>query len=187
MTGGPAAGEPAQSDEALAQPEAEVRPRQQKGTVVVTTVASDAHTWNLVFLQLLLNELGYHVINLGPCVPDDVLVQECLAIRPDLLVVSTVNGHGFQDGMRVIGRLREHGQLAATPAVIGGKLGVTDDDAEGHGRELMAAGFDAVFADGADPVSAFRNFIAVFEGSAAGTGDQPLSEPRSTPPPRITA
>lgn len=161
------------------------RPERDKGTVVVTTMASDSHTWNLVFLQLLVEELGYEVVNLGPCVPDDVLVRECLAIAPDLLVVSSVNGHGYQDGLRVIAQLREHAELAATPAVIGGKLGVSEDDADGRSQELMAAGFDAVFADGADPVTAFRRFIAVFEGavsegSGAVRGGEPVAAPRIT-------
>lgn len=161
-------------------PEPHRAPRERRGTVVVTTLASDSHTWNLVFLQLLVEELGYHVVNLGPCVPDDLLVRECLAIRPDLLVVSSVNGHGYQEGMRVIARLRERAELAATPAVIGGKLGVTDEDGDVRARALMAAGFDAVFADGADPTGAFQDFIAVLEGSGTATGELPCTTGRIT-------
>lgn len=164
----------------MGRPERLPAARRSKGTVVVTTMASDSHTWNLVFLQLLVEELGYQVVNLGPCVPDDVLVGECLDIKPDLLVVSTVNGHGYQDGLRVIERLREHSELAATPAVIGGKLGVTEDDADGRSRELMAAGFDAVFADGADPVGAFHHFIDVFEGAGVVPGGESPADPRIT-------
>ncbi|WP_149828629.1 cobalamin-dependent protein [Streptomyces tailanensis] len=91
-------------------------------TVVVTSMASDSHTWNLVFLQLLLEELGHDVVNLGPCVPDDLLVTRCAAIRPAFVVISSVNGHGCQDGLRVIRRLRSHPGLFAMPVVIGGKL-----------------------------------------------------------------
>ncbi|MET7685506.1 cobalamin B12-binding domain-containing protein [Streptomyces sp. NPDC005423] len=137
-----------------------VAARSSRGTVIVTSLASDSHTWNLVFLQLLIEECGYTVVNLGPCVPDDVLVAECQALEPDMVVISSVNGHGYQDGLRVIGRLRASGPSAATPVVIGGKLGT--DNAEGAVRaaELTAAGFDAVFEDGQDPVGAFRGFLA---------------------------
>lgn len=128
-------------------------------TVVVTSMASDAHTWNLVFLQLLIEELGYRVVNLGPCVPDDVLVEECRALRPAMVAISSVNGHGHQDGMRVIRRLRAADPLATTPVVIGGKLGVTGDEDGERVAELMAAGFDAVFADAADPVAALSGFV----------------------------
>jgi N-dimethylarginine dimethylaminohydrolase/methylmalonyl-CoA mutase cobalamin-binding subunit len=117
-------------------------------TVVVTSVASDSHTWNLVYLQMVLEELGHRVVNLGACVPDNLLVSECLRVRPDLVVVSTVNGHGFHDGMRMIGRIRAREELAATPVVIGGKLGIAGPAGRAGRDQLRAAGFDAVFEEG---------------------------------------
>jgi methylaspartate mutase sigma subunit len=141
------------------------RPDRRRPTIVVTTVASDSHTWNLVFLQLFLEELGYHVVNLGPCVPDDLLLQRCREIRPAAVVVSSVNGHGHQDGLRVIRRLRADDLLAATPVAIGGKLGV-DGGTTSHAAELLAAGFDAVFEDGAQTLAAFRRFVGVLEPPA---------------------
>ncbi|MEU7584311.1 cobalamin-dependent protein [Streptomyces sp. NPDC041068] len=140
---------------------------------MVTSMASDAHTWNLVFLQLLIEELGYHVVNLGPCVPDELLLAEVQAIDPAVVVISSVNGHGHQDGMRVIRQLRDLRALSATPVVIGGKLGVTDDVAGTRARELMAAGFDAVFEDSGDPVAALRNFIGALPGAAPAVVGQP--------------
>jgi methylaspartate mutase sigma subunit len=127
-------------------------------TVVVTSVASDSHTWNLIYLQLVLEELGHRVINLGACVPEDLLLAECLRSRPDLVVVSSVNGHGFHDGMRLIRRVREHADLAATPVVIGGKLGIAGPGGRRNMDRLRAAGFDAVFEEG-DGIAAFRNLV----------------------------
>ncbi|MFJ9819126.1 cobalamin B12-binding domain-containing protein [Streptomyces sp. NPDC101151] len=141
-------------------------------TVVVTSMASDAHTWNLVFLQLLIEELGYHVVNLGPCVPDDLLLAEVQVIEPAVVVISSVNGHGHQDGMRLIQRLRHTERLSAVPVVIGGKLGVTEDADGTRARELMAAGFDAVFEDGVDPVAALRNFIGALPAAAPAAVEQ---------------
>src|SRR3954447_20297379 len=91
---------------------------------LVTTLTSDAHTWNLVYLQLLLEERGHEVANLGPCVPDELVVAECHRVVPDLVVVSTVNGHGRQDAERVVRRLRLDHRLDGTRIVIGGKLGI---------------------------------------------------------------
>ena len=130
-------------------------------SIVVTTVPSDAHTWNLVFLQLALEELGHCVHNLGACVPDELLIDECLRICPDLVVVSTVNGHGQHDGARLITRLRACRELAATPAVIGGKLGIYGPGGHEGREQLLAAGFDAVFEDGAD-FGAVRSLVARF-------------------------
>jgi N-dimethylarginine dimethylaminohydrolase/methylmalonyl-CoA mutase cobalamin-binding subunit len=137
--------------------EPEPRPATRSLSVVVTSVASDSHNWNLVFLQLLLEELGHQVVNLGPCVPDELLVSECQRIRPDLVVVSTVNGHGFFDGMRLIGLVRACPELAGTRVVIGGKLGIAGPGGRRSRDELLAAGFDAVFEDGTGMV-AFRSF-----------------------------
>jgi len=116
--------------------------------VVLTSVSSDAHTWNLVFLQLLMEEHGAHVVNLGACVPDEEVLAACRENRPDLLVVSSVNGHGATDGARLARRLRAEFDRAELPAVIGGKLGVTGTaDAEAIGSGLRQAGYDAVFQD----------------------------------------
>jgi methylaspartate mutase sigma subunit len=117
--------------------------------VIVTSVASDAHTWNLVFLQLALEEAGHRVINLGACVPEELLVAECRRQRPDLVVVSTVNGHGFHDGTRLIRRVRATADLANLPVVIGGKLGIAGPGGAATREQLRAAGFDGVFEDGA--------------------------------------
>lgn len=126
--------------------------------VVVTSVASDAHTWNLVYLQLLLEELGHQVINLGPCVPDQLMVAECSARRPDLIVISSVNGHGFVDGKRVVSLLRDCPELRETPIVIGGKLGISGEEHVHDLHVLFEAGFDAVFEE-SDGVLRFRDFI----------------------------
>lgn len=134
-------------------------------TVVVSGLSSDAHTWNLFYMQLVLEELGHEVTNVGACVPDQELVAHCRAAQPDLIVLSSVNGHGFQDGMRVIAALRESPELIATPAVIGGKLDTVGGDPV-MAEELLAAGFDAVFPEGV-PMSAFRSFVACVAGSPA--------------------
>lgn len=148
---------------------AAVRPPAPAGSagldVVVTTVASDSHTWNLVYVQLLLEELGHRVTNLGACVPDDVLIDECARSRPDLVVVSSLNGHGFTDGLRLIGRLRAERELAALSAVIGGKLGIAGPGAGDRGDILRAAGFDMVFEDGAGTAS-FQSFLGRLTAAA---------------------
>ncbi|ROP35956.1 cobalamin B12-binding domain-containing protein [Saccharothrix texasensis] len=126
--------------------------------IVVTSLASDAHTWNLVFLQLVLEELGHRVVNLGACVPDDLLVSECARRSPDLVVVSSVNGHGFHEAKRVIAKLRAEPGLSATPVVVGGKLGIDGPGGRDRAATLTAAGYDAVFED-AGSIAAFRAFL----------------------------
>lgn len=126
--------------------------------VVVTGLASDAHTWNLVFIQLMLEDLGHKVVNLGPCIPEEEIVESCAKHQPDLLVVSSVNGHGFHDAKPLIGALRSRPELDGLPVVIGGMLGISDDRQEELARDLMAAGFDAVFQEGVD-LASFEAFV----------------------------
>jgi methylaspartate mutase sigma subunit len=134
--------------------------------VVVSSTASDSHTWNLVFLQLTLEEMGHQVTNLGPCVPDEMLVAACVAGVPELVVLSTVNGNGFRDGGRVIGKLRAEPALRDIPVVIGGKLGVAGPDPD-QARRLLAAGFDAVFTDDPYGIASFQSFLAALPADRA--------------------
>ena len=134
-------------------------------SVVVTSVASDSHTWNLVFLQLAIEELGHQVVNLGACVPDELVITECLRVRPDLLLVSTVNGHGLHDGKRLIGRIRACPELATTPVVIGGKLGIAGPGGRRTRDQLRSAGFDAVYEEGAG-MAAVRSLVDRFAVSS---------------------
>ncbi|MGP3924198.1 cobalamin B12-binding domain-containing protein [Streptomyces sp. 8N616] len=117
-------------------------------SVLVTGTSSDAHTWNLVFLQLMLEEMGHTVTNLGPCSPDELVVRECLDRRPGLVVVSSVNGHGFNDGLHLIKALRARPELARTKVVIGGKLSTDGLRNVGCARQLTSEGYDAVFENG---------------------------------------
>jgi methylaspartate mutase sigma subunit len=142
-------GEPVSLAGPVTMPRPGLSPAGRGLSVVVTSVSSDSHTWNLVFLQLALEELGHEVLNLGACVPDDLVVAECLRVRPDLVVVSSVNGHGFHDGTRLIGRIRTCPELTTLPVVIGGKLGIAGPGGRRSRDQLQAAGFDAVFEEGA--------------------------------------
>lgn len=128
-------------------------------SALVSSVSSDAHTWNLVFLQLLLEELGYDVVNVGACVPDDLLIEQCRLHRPDIVVISSVNGHGHLDGDRLIRRLRAEEDLVSLPVIIGGKLGTRGEQPGTYGPELLAAGFSAVFEENAG-VLEFREYLA---------------------------
>ncbi len=132
----------------LAHP-ASVRPRR----VLLSTTSSDAHTWNLVFLQLLLEDSGHEVVNLGPCVPDDLLLATARTMRPDAIIVSSVNGLAGVDGPHAARAIRSCPETREIPMIIGGKLGISPGARDGTVSALIAAGYDSVFADEADPES----------------------------------
>lgn len=131
----------------------------QRRKFIVSSVSSDAHMWNLVFLQLLLEEHGGEVRNLGACVPDEVIIEECRAEMPDVLVLSTVNGHGHLDGLRLIRKIREEPDLRELRVVIGGKLGVRGAENVRFIEELAAGGYDAVF-ESEGGLQEFQEFLS---------------------------
>jgi methylaspartate mutase sigma subunit len=135
--------------------------------VLVTGTSSDAHTWNLIFLQKYIAEAGHEVVNLGPCVPESLLVETCRRLRPDLVVVSSVNGHGVLDGLRAIAAIRAVPVLASLPVIIGGKLTTTGALSTAQLGQLAAAGFDAVFND--TDLAPFRLLLTGAAGSLHGT------------------
>ncbi|MGW5869068.1 cobalamin B12-binding domain-containing protein [Streptomyces sp. NPDC055239] len=136
-----------------------VAQRDGRRRILLSTVSSDAHTWNLVFLQLLLEESGHEVVNLGPCVPDQLLIDSARRVRPDAVVISTVNGHGELDGARAIRKLRADPVARDIPVIIGGKLGTIGETSDSTSESLIEAGFDAVFSDTAD-TAVFGRLIA---------------------------
>ncbi|MFG2043630.1 cobalamin B12-binding domain-containing protein [Dactylosporangium sp. NPDC048998] len=135
-------------------------------TVVLTSLSSDAHTWNLVYLQLVLEEMRCRVINLGACTPDETILAACVTQAPDLLVISSINGHGVHDGLRLIRALRAVPGLAALPAVIGGRLDATGGADRSTAERLIDAGFDSVFED-AGGITTFRSMVHRIAADAA--------------------
>jgi methylmalonyl-CoA mutase cobalamin-binding subunit len=148
-------------DAVARQPE---QPPAKPRVAVIATVPSDSHMWNLVYIELVLRERGWEVINLGACTPPELVVETCMAERPDLLVISSVNGHGHIGGRKVIGQVRSHDELADMKAVIGGKLGTLGANNSVFAEPLVAAGYSAVFLE-AEGVAPFTEFIEGRQGA----------------------
>jgi methylmalonyl-CoA mutase cobalamin-binding subunit len=117
--------------------------------------------WNLSYLQLVLEESGIDVINLGPCVPVATTLQTLAASQADALVISSVNGHGFWQGLA----LREAALRSSDilpPFLIGGKLATSDLDNGFIAQELRAAGFAEVFV-GSEAIPELQNWLTNFK------------------------
>lgn len=124
---------------------------------LLATVESDSHMWNLVYLQLWLAEHGLNVKNLGSCTPMDAVLSALQQRRTQLLVVSSVNGHGYSQGLELIRQVRQlHPQLTC---VIGGKLTTSEDETLAVRQPLLDAGYDQVFV-GPDAIEAFSGYLS---------------------------
>lgn len=141
-------------------------PRPAGPRVLLTTVASDAHTWNLVYLSMLLHEHGYDVTTVGACPPVRTVVAAAQELRPDAVVVSTVNGHGCLDGAELVRALRAAPMSQDVPVAIGGKLGIDGDLQHQQTARLYGVGCDRVFGDADGPSSLLSWLGAACAGAA---------------------
>lgn len=129
-----------------------------KRQALLTTVPSDSHSWPLVFIQMFLEENHCEVENLGTCVPYDLVVEACKRSTPDLVVLSTVNGHGYMEGVELARRLAELPNRAQMKLVAGGKLGTDQSRDSEYAQTLLDAGFDGVYY-GPDALDQFVDFL----------------------------
>ena len=123
---------------------------------LLATVESDSHMWNLVYLQLWLGEHGLNVKNLGSCTPVGTVLSALQQRRTQLLVVSSVNGHGYSQGLELIRQVRRlHPHLSC---VIGGKLTTSEDETLAVRQSLIDAGYNQVFV-GPDAIDTFSRYL----------------------------
>lgn len=125
---------------------------------LLTTIPSDAHSWNLIFMTAFLREQGYQVVNLGVCVPVATTLAAGRREAPALVVVSTVNGHGYIEGIELAAAMRRDPLLAGTRLVLGGLIHSDPQLAEQHTARLRSAGFDQVYHGDAG-LAAFRTLL----------------------------
>ncbi|MDZ4679093.1 MAG: cobalamin-dependent protein [Saprospiraceae bacterium] len=118
-----------------------------KPTALLTTIPSDSHNWNLIYMQLLLQENGFEVINLGACTTYEEVAQACCNIFPEIVVVSTVNGHGYLEGKTLIEKIRAIPEMKDIPVYIGGKLSTDKNMSYRYSVELENAGYSSVYPE----------------------------------------
>lgn len=133
---------------------------------VLATVKNDSHTWNLVYMQLLLEEMGYTVANLGACTAPLTVSEAIEQRQPDLVVISSINGHAFLEGGSLIRTLRRQATRLLPPIVIGGRLTTVEDQDQLAANRLVEAGFTAAFA-GPDAIERFREFLGASKNQSA--------------------
>jgi methylaspartate mutase sigma subunit len=130
-----------------------------KDIVVLTSIPSDSHTWNLVYLDLFISERGFEVVNLGACTPVELVRRRCREVEPRLVVVSTVNGHGGLQAQELARSLANLPKRDRIELVLGGKLGIHGEVDATRTRALLTAGFDHVFDDSPTMMAAFETVL----------------------------
>lgn len=129
-----------------------------KLNVILTGTPSDSHMWNLIFLELFLQENGCQVLNLGPCTPLEQVYRTLEKSFFDLVVISSVNGHLFQDAITMIASFPHLASPHLPPFVVGGKIGISEKSAMFQKKKLLKLGYDDVFIE-ADSLDRFKKYL----------------------------
>ena len=125
---------------------------------LLTTVESDSHMWNLVYMQLFLEEHGYDTYNLGCCVSENETITAIKSQNPSLIVVSSVNGHGYVQGKSLVQKIKNEFGHCCPTIVIGGKLSTQISDNSTIHDDLLSRGYDGVFVNNS-AINQFKSFL----------------------------
>lgn len=126
--------------------------------IIVATTPSDSHTWNLVYIQLLAEEYGFSVVNLGACTSVKDLYRKCKKIMPLAVIVSTINGHGSLEGREIAIALKSIKNDTGVRLIIGGNLCLKRYLDSRRKKELLMAGYDGVYDD-AGATQCLKDFL----------------------------
>jgi methylaspartate mutase sigma subunit len=126
--------------------------------VILAGTPSDSHMWNLIFLELFLQENGCKALNLGSCVPVEDIYKTLGESPFDLVVISSVNGYLFQDAMKIMAPFFRSSCSLLPPFVVGGKMGISEKNATFEKRKLIKLGYDDVFIE-ADSLVRFKKYL----------------------------
>ncbi|MFE9426689.1 methylaspartate mutase [Kitasatospora sp. NPDC006697] len=114
--------------------------------VILGVAASDSHAVANHLIAFQLRQLGYQVVNLGPCTPVSEFA-DCHAENGDALavVIGSINGHALED-LAPLRAVRDQGLLDC-PVIVGGNLSVGSAKTGREGDALLALGVDHVLQD----------------------------------------
>lgn len=104
-----------------------------KGTILLATVKNDVHDIGKNIVRMLLENYGYHVVDLGRNVPPEAVVQAALETRAPLVGLSSLMTTTAQNIAETIRALREAG--APCKVMVGGAV-VTQEFADRIGADF---------------------------------------------------
>ncbi len=90
----------------------------KKGRVILATVKGDVHDIGKNLLEIILNNNGYEIINLGIKVHPDVLIEACQNYKPDIIGLSGLLVKSAHMMVDTVGDFREAG--LRVPVLVGG-------------------------------------------------------------------
>ena len=125
-------------------------------TVVMGVIGADVHAVGNKILDYAFREAGFKVINLGVMVSQEEYVNAAIETAADVVLVSSLYGHGEIDCRGLKEKFIEAG-LETVPLYIGGNLVVGKTDFADVEAKFKAMGFTRVYPPGTLPDQAIAD------------------------------
>ncbi|MDR0879445.1 MAG: methylaspartate mutase subunit S [Clostridioides sp.] len=119
-------------------------------TMVMGVIGADVHVVGNQILDFAFNNAGFKVVNLGVMVSQKEFIEAAIEADADIIVVSSLYGHGEIDCRGLREKCEEAG-LKDIKLYVGGNLVVGKSDFETVKEEFLQMGYDRVYPPGTDP------------------------------------
>ena len=119
-------------------------------TLVMGVIGADVHAVGNKILDVAFREAGYKVVNLGIMVSQDEFIKAAIETNADIILVSSLYGHGELDCRGMREKCIEAG-IGDIPMYVGGNLVVGKQDFKETERKFKEMGFNRVYAPGTRP------------------------------------
>ena len=116
-------------------------------TIVTGVIGADVHAVGNKILAFAMEQAGFTVINLGVMVSQEEFVDAAIETNADVIVVSSLYGHGEIDCQGLREKCEEAG-LKGIPLLAGGNLVVGKQEFAEVEKRFKAMGFTRVYPPG---------------------------------------
>lgn len=116
-------------------------------TIVIGVIGSDCHAVGNKIIEYVLTEAGYNVVNVGVLSPQEDFINAAVETKADLILVSSLYGHGEIDCRGMREKCDESG-LEGIKLYVGGNIVVGKQNWNDVYRRFQAMGFDRIYPPG---------------------------------------
>ncbi|MDF2985925.1 MAG: glutamate mutase subunit [Eubacterium sp.] len=119
-------------------------------TLVMGVIGADVHSVGNKILEHAFRQAGFNVVNLGVMVSQEEYIQAAVETAADVILVSSLYGHGEIDCRGLREKCNEAG-LENIPLYVGGNLVVGKTPFEEVEGRFLSMGYNRVYPPGTMP------------------------------------
>jgi len=122
----------------------------EQKTLVLGVIGSDVHAVGNRILDYAFTQAGFKVINIGVLATQEEFIQAAIETNADVLLVSSLYGHGEMDCRGLREKCQETG-IGNILMYVGGNLVIGKQDFKSVKERFLAMGFDRIYPPGTMP------------------------------------